>query len=92
MTLEVATSETAIDAEQWIDPEVVALAGISQEELARMKAPPAYKRPEAPVPQPAYDESRYHLGYPPEAYRKMLSIPDEKMIERMSYPEPPMPV
>jgi len=91
MTLEVATSEAAINADQWIDPEVVALAGISKDELERMKSPAPYPRPASPVPQPAYDETRYHLGYPLEAYRKMLSIPDEKMIERMSYPEPPVP-
>ena len=36
--LEFSTSEgNAIDAEAWIDPEVIALAGINSEELARYK-------------------------------------------------------
>lgn len=41
LTLEVATAEAAIDGRAWIDPEVVGLAGISDQELAR------YRRPEA---------------------------------------------
>lgn len=92
MTLEVAVSEEAINPNSWIDPEVVALAGITEEELARMKRPEAFNRPSAPVPQPDFAQSRYHLGYPESAYRKMLTIPDEMMVGRMSFPEPPVKV
>lgn len=90
MTLEVAFSEGAINPEVWCDPEVVKLAGITPEELERMKHPEPYERPQTPVPQPAYEPQGYHMGYPEEVYKKMLQIPDEKMIERMSFAEPPV--
>jgi len=92
LTLEVACSEEAINPEAWCDPEVVALAGISPEELERMKHPEPFKRPSSPVLQPSYDPERYHMGYPEEVYKKMLSIPDEMMIEQMSFAEPPVKV
>ena len=43
LSLELSYSNEPIDAEAWVDPEVVELAGISQEELARYKAPAAYE-------------------------------------------------
>ena len=53
LVLEVSTSNgQAIDAEAWIDPEVVALNGISPAELARYKNPAPWARPATPVPQP----------------------------------------
>ena len=88
--LEVATSEAAIDARQWIDPEVVALAGISDEELEAMKNPPA--GPDGPVKQPAYDPNSYHMDYPEQQYQMMMMAPDEMMMARMSYAEPPVPL
>ncbi len=42
LTLEVATSSEALNPEAWIDPEVVALAGITAEELERFKRPAPY--------------------------------------------------
>ena len=89
-TLEVATSPEPIDARQWIDPEVVALAGISDDELAAMKNPPA--GPDGPVKQPAFDPTGYHMHYPEPIYRMMLQAPDEMMMARMSYTEPPVPL
>src|SRR5436190_1888415 len=62
LCLEVSTSEgAAINPEAWIDPEVVALAGISAEELARFKSPAPFSRPTRPVPQPAHDATKPHL-------------------------------
>jgi catechol 2,3-dioxygenase-like lactoylglutathione lyase family enzyme len=49
LTLEVATSTDAIDGNHWIDPEVVGLANIDADELARFRAPAAFERP-ADVP------------------------------------------
>ena len=44
MMLEFSTSEgEAIDAESWIDPEVVKLNGMSPEELEKYKNPPAFE-------------------------------------------------
>lgn len=92
MTLEVATSTEAINPDAWLDPEVVALAGISAEELQRMRAPAPFTPPADPVAQPAYDAAKYHLGYPEQVYPRMLDVPDQMMIERMSYPDAPVKV
>ena len=90
MTLEVATSDMAIDAEQWIDPAVLAKAGISADEAARFKAPPPYEGP-SPVPQPAYDPEKPHLVYPEKVYRRILAMPDEVVTKTSSYAAPPVP-
>jgi catechol 2,3-dioxygenase-like lactoylglutathione lyase family enzyme len=89
MTLEVATSQTAIDPAAWIDPAVLAKAGISAEEAARFKAPAPYAGP-SPVPQPAYDETQPHMAYPKERYLQMLQVPDEVLTATASYAEPPV--
>ena len=90
LTLEIATSSEAIDAERWIDPAVVAKAGISPEEAARFAAPAAYRGP-SPVPQPAYDPTKPHMVYPEKAYQKILATPDEIITKNASYAEPPVP-
>ncbi len=89
MTLEVATSQKAIDADSWIDPAVLAKAGISGEEAARFRAPAAYAGP-SPVPQPAYDPAKPHMAYPKEMYLQMLKAPDEAITAAGSYPNPPV--
>jgi len=76
LNLEVAWSDGAIDPQQWIDPEVVKLAGISAEELASYRFPsPAPDQPE-PVSQPPYDPTKPHMAYPKDQYAKMLTLPD----------------
>lgn len=91
LTLEVSTSEgQAIDAEAWIDPEVVALAGISAEELRRFKSPAKFARPARPVPQPAHDPAKPHMVYPPRAYQAMMQMSDEEVLTRRSQTEPPV--
>lgn len=91
MTLEVATSQVAVDPEQWIDPAVLEKAGISGEEAARFRAPADYTGP-SPVPQPAYDPSKPHMAYPKEAYLQMLAAPDAAITAGASYAEPPVKV
>jgi hypothetical protein len=90
MTLEVATSDAAIDAERWIDPAVLARAGISAEDAERFCAPPAYEGPR-PVSQPPYDPAQPHMVYPKEVYLKILATPDEVITKTASYAEPPVP-
>jgi catechol 2,3-dioxygenase-like lactoylglutathione lyase family enzyme len=68
-----------IDARAWIDPEVQALAGISDDELARYKQPLDHVRPAEPVPQPALDGPGPHLVYPAPVYQRLMSTPDEIM-------------
>ena len=45
LTLEIATSAVPIDDRAWIDPEVVALCGIDDDELAAMRAPADVRGP-----------------------------------------------
>ena len=90
LTLEVATSDVAIDAQRWIDPAVLAKAGISDEEAARFRAPAAYQGP-SPVPQPAYDPAKPHMVYPEKVYRKILATSDEAVTKTSSYATPPVP-
>ncbi|MDX2169320.1 MAG: VOC family protein, partial [Deltaproteobacteria bacterium] len=89
MTLEVATSGAALDPAQWIDPAVLAKAGISPQEAARFTAPAPYQGP-SPVPQPQYDAAKPHMVYPPEIYQQILATPDEVMTARFSYTQPPV--
>ena len=91
LALEVATSMAPIDGRAWIDPEVVELAGISSEELARYRNPVAYDGP--PVSQPELDMTKPYLrGMPLEQYRALVSLPDEVVAEKFSFSEPPVVV
>ena len=89
MTLEVATSDETIDAARWIDPNVLARAGISSEEASRFKAPTPYEGP-SPVAQPPYDPAKPHMEFPKGAYQQMLLAPDEVITASASYAEPPV--
>ena len=90
LCLEVATGAN-IDERAWIDPEVQGLAGIDDNDLARYVAPADYERPAAPVPQPAYDPTKPHLGYPAGVYERVLATPDEQFWHAVTN-EPPVKV
>ncbi|MEM6946796.1 MAG: VOC family protein [Pseudomonadota bacterium] len=92
LALEVATShkvEHPLDANTWIDPDVQALAGISDEELAGYVAPSTYEGEGGSRPQPAYDPSKPHQHYPEAQYQMMLQAPDEVITQMGSFPDPP---
>lgn len=93
LSLEISTSERAnapLDQDgTWIDPEVVALAGITKEELDRYRNPASYDAPAQPVPQPEYDEAKPHLAYPLDTYKEMLKVPDKVITETVSDTVPP---
>ncbi|MEZ5166721.1 MAG: VOC family protein [Acidimicrobiales bacterium] len=92
LTLEVASSPAAIPADNWIDPEVVALAGISADELARYRHPEADPdRTPGSVAQPALTPGVPALGYPPEILAVMASMSDADVAASMNYPDPPVP-
>ena len=55
LSLEIATSAVPIDDRAWIDPEVVALCGIDDDELAAMRAPADYEDEGGAVPNPPID-------------------------------------
>ena len=91
LSLEIACSEAAIDAEAWIDPEVAELAGLSPEDVERFKHPESYAAPAEPLPQPAYDPTKPHMrGYPEKLYRRMLEMTDEAIGASASEPDPPV--
>ena len=93
LSLEVATSAQPIDGRQWIDPEVVGLAGIDADELERYRNPEAFDQPDSPVPQPAFDpELPWQRGFPEKLYRAIISMSDEDVLERMSENIPPVPL
>lgn len=92
LALELSCSKQPIDAEAWIDPEVVALAGISAEELARYKRPAAFRDSGGTVPQPPLDGPGPHLAnYPPGAYEALLGLADDKTLHMVTN-EPPVKV
>lgn len=90
LTLELACSTDPIDGDHWIDPEVVALAGISAEELDRYRSPAAYEPPPEHLPNPEIDPDKPHMAYPPKVYEALMSMPDDAVAERFSVTEPPV--
>lgn len=92
LALEFSYSEQPIDAQAWIDPEVVALAGINAEELERYKNPADYKDQGGKVKQPGLDAPGPHMtNYRPGAYEAMITASDEAVLA-MSENEPPVKV
>jgi catechol 2,3-dioxygenase-like lactoylglutathione lyase family enzyme len=92
LTLEIATSRQPIDAEAWIDPEVVALAGISADELQRFKKPPAVTTRGGTVQQPPMDPAKPHMRMDEERYRTVLALSDAEFSAQADYPDPPVKV
>jgi catechol 2,3-dioxygenase-like lactoylglutathione lyase family enzyme len=68
-----------IDADQWVDPEVQALAGISDDELRAYVHPAPFERPAEPVAQPPLDPSKPQLHYPEPVLRALMGRADEAM-------------
>ncbi len=90
LALEISTSEAAIDARAWIDPEVVALTGISADELEAFRSPTPYAGEGGAVTQPPYDPAKLPgtLSKPPNEH--LLRMPDAAFTARMSQPDPPV--
>ena len=81
-----------IDANAWIDPEVQALAGISDEELERFKSPAGFTGDGGAVAQPGADAPGPHMtNYPEGRYEMIIGLPDEVVWEN-SENEPPVKV
>ena len=93
LSLELSYSLEPINAEAWIDPEVVELAGISAEELERYKSPASYQDKGGKVPQPDLEETEgpHMTNYPEGAYEMIMSLPDEKYLNMVEN-EPPVKV
>jgi catechol 2,3-dioxygenase-like lactoylglutathione lyase family enzyme len=89
--LEFSTSEgVPIDAEAWIDPEVVKLAGISPSDLKRYKNPPEFESKGGAVKNPPVDLKHPPINFPP-GREKIYSMSDEEVTARLSEMTPPVP-
>ena len=88
LNLEVAC-QGELEPEAWIDPEVVALCGISDEELDKMRHPAPFVRPATPVEQPPTLPGKPRLGYPDKVYARMVATPDDELTRSASFSQPP---
>ena len=87
------TCGSDIDERAWIDPEVVGLCGITDEQLDAMKTPAPFVRPPAPVPQPTEphpDNVRAQIH--PRRTAQLAAVPDEVVWSRFSETTPPVDV
>jgi catechol 2,3-dioxygenase-like lactoylglutathione lyase family enzyme len=88
--LEFSTSEgRPIDAEAWIDPEVVRLAGINPSELQRYKNPPPFESQHGGVKNPPVDLKNPPMQMPPGRER-IFSMSDEEVTAKLSETTPPV--
>ncbi|MGD9600226.1 MAG: VOC family protein [Gammaproteobacteria bacterium] len=92
LVLEVSTSPAAINAEAWIDPEVVALNGISAEELARYKNPPAFTPAASPVAQPPAGLGKPEYTHMDPGFAGAFDLPDDVVTRELSENTPPVRV
>ncbi|MEM6707685.1 MAG: VOC family protein [Pseudomonadota bacterium] len=94
LSLEISTSgaaEAPLDSKgTWIDPEVVALAGISEGELKSFMSPAAYSNEGPPLPNPEVDLDKPHLRYPNGALEQIMATPDEVFLNSVES-KPPSP-
>lgn len=89
IVLEFASSAAPIEAGEWLDPEVVALCGIDETELARYRAPSSFTDRAGAVPQPD-PAARPGLHLPPEM-EALRSMSDAEIAALMDFPTPPVP-
>lgn len=90
LSLELACSDAAIDPGSWIDPDVVARAGISAEELERYKRPPHHEDQGGAVAQPDASAPGPHMtNYPKGVYEKLIALSDQAIWDA-SEAEPPV--
>jgi catechol 2,3-dioxygenase-like lactoylglutathione lyase family enzyme len=92
LVLEVSTSSAAIDAEAWIDPEVVALNGISSEELARYKNPVPFTHQGSPVAQPPAGTGKPEYTQMDPGFGGAFDLPDDFVTRELSESTPPVRV
>ena len=92
LMLEFATSEgKPIDARAWIDPEVVRLNGIDEEELARYKNPPRFVSQGGAVQNPDVDMDNPPMQFPP-GQEHIYRMTDEEVTAKLSENTPPVQV
>jgi catechol 2,3-dioxygenase-like lactoylglutathione lyase family enzyme len=91
LSLEVCCG-SAIDERQWIDPEVRALCGISDDEIERLRRPDPIDLESSPVAQPDLDETKPRMNYPDPVYAAIMGMSDAEAWTRLSETTPPVPL
>lgn len=89
LSLEIAHG-SAIPAENWIDPEVTDLCGISAEEVESYKSPPAHTVRAGPIAQPDGEAWPEAVMLPPKYHAAVMRIPDQEAWDRFSETTPPV--
>jgi catechol 2,3-dioxygenase-like lactoylglutathione lyase family enzyme len=93
MQLEFSTSRAAIDADRWIDPEVMAFCGIDAADLARYRRPAPFASRGGAIAQPD-PGARPNFVFP-EAMREiglsMFAMSDAEIASALDHAEPPVP-
>jgi len=94
LSLEVSTSGAAdapLDSKgTWIDPEVVALAGIDKDELARYMSPAEYSNNGKALPNPGVVPEKPQMNYPEGVWEMIIAAPDEALLNSVES-APPSP-
>ncbi|MEO6125334.1 MAG: VOC family protein, partial [Ilumatobacteraceae bacterium] len=90
LALEVATSADVIDERSWIDPDVVALLGIDDDELADLIVPKPFEDQAGRIQQPPADPSRPQIVMDPRIREAIMAMPDEQVTARLSQSDPPV--
>ena len=94
LSLEISTSGAAdapLDSRgTWIDPEVVALAGINSAELKRYMSPTDYTNNGEPLTNPGIDPGKPQMTYPQGALELIVNTPDEALLNSVDN-APPSP-
>ena len=82
-----------VDADEWIDPEVVAFCGIDANDLARYRRPPTFASKGGTVPQPNPHAKPNYVF--PEEWRErgeaLFKMSDDEIATALSVPTPPVP-
>jgi catechol 2,3-dioxygenase-like lactoylglutathione lyase family enzyme len=89
IVLEFATSAAPIDADQWLDPEVVALCGIDAAELARYRCPADAPSHGGAVPQP--DPAVRHDLHFSSSMEPLRAMSDADISAHFDFRTPPVP-
>ena len=101
LSLEIACGAN-IAAEHWVDPEVVELCGITNDELEGLKAPAPYHHSEVLLANPAVpvaddldptdsgSQPNPGLGRWEQANAALLAMDDQEVWDRFSEPTPPV--
>lgn len=87
--LEFSTSEgKGINADAWLDPEVLRLSGITPSDLRRYRNPPPFESQGGKVPQPAPNSGKPMM----DGMERLYKMTDEEVTAKLSQPAPPVDV